>query len=95
MKKLHIGILFGGRSGEHEVSLMSARSVLEAIDREKYEIAMIGITKDGHWICGDDALFALESGAESVRKVPAAALLGDPTKQSLLQLFLLVIIVHL
>ncbi len=86
MKKLHIGILFGGRSGEHEVSLMSARSVLEAIDREKYEIAMIGITKDGHWICGDDALFALESGAESVRKVPAAALLGDPTKQSLLQL---------
>ena len=61
MEKVRIGILFGGRSGEHEVSLMSARSVLEAIDREKYEVAMIGITKDGRWIDGDDPLMVLEA----------------------------------
>ena len=78
MKKMRIGILFGGRSGEHEVSLLSARSVLKAIDREKYEVAMIGITKQGRWICGDDPLLALESGAEAARMAPAAVLLGDP-----------------
>lgn len=44
-----IGVLFGGKSGEHEVSLLSATSVIEAIDREKYEVVMIGITKTGQW----------------------------------------------
>ncbi len=55
MKKLQIGILFGGRSGEHEVSLLSAASVLEAINRSKYEIRPIGITKAGAWVTGPDA----------------------------------------
>src|SRR5208282_4626066 len=54
-KKLRVGILFGGRSGEHEVSLLSAASVLEAIDKDKYEVVPIGITKDGHWLTADDA----------------------------------------
>lgn len=55
MKKLRVGILFGGRSGEHEVSLLSAASVLHAIDRSKYDITPIGITKEGHWLTGPAA----------------------------------------
>src|SRR5215831_350997 len=50
MKKLRVGILFGGRSGEHEVSLLSAASVLQAIDKEKYDVVPIGITKEGRWL---------------------------------------------
>jgi D-alanine-D-alanine ligase len=55
MSKLRIGILFGGRSGEHEVSLLSAASVLQAIDKEKYEVVPIGISKDGRWLTATDA----------------------------------------
>jgi D-alanine-D-alanine ligase len=54
-KKLRIGILFGGRSGEHEVSLLSAASILKAIDRKKYEVVPIGIDKEGHWLSGPNA----------------------------------------
>src|SRR5215471_7988192 len=50
MSKLRVGILFGGRSGEHEVSLLSAASVLKAIDKNKYEVVPIGITKEGRWL---------------------------------------------
>lgn len=50
MKKLRVGVLFGGRSGEHEVSLLSAASVLKAINPEKYEVVPIGITKQGQWL---------------------------------------------
>jgi len=55
MKKLRVGILFGGRSGEHEVSLLSAASVFNAIDKDKYEVIPIGITKRGHWVTAADA----------------------------------------
>lgn len=55
MTRLRVGILFGGRSGEHEVSLLSAASVLQAIDKDKYEVVPIGITKDGHWLTAADA----------------------------------------
>jgi len=55
MKKLRVGILFGGRSGEHEVSLLSAASVLNAIDKEKYDVVPIGITKEGRWLTAGDA----------------------------------------
>jgi D-alanine-D-alanine ligase len=55
MKKLRVGILFGGRSGEHEVSLLSAASVLKAIDRNKYDVVPIGITKEGRWLTADHA----------------------------------------
>src|SRR5580704_2192486 len=54
-KRLRIGILFGGRSGEHEVSLISAASVMQALDPEKYEAVPIGITKDGRWLAGTAA----------------------------------------
>jgi len=55
MEKLRVGILFGGRSGEHEVSLLSAASVLNAIDKDKYEVVPIGITKDGRWLTAQHA----------------------------------------
>ncbi|MGC1648384.1 MAG: D-alanine--D-alanine ligase family protein [Candidatus Sulfotelmatobacter sp.] len=55
MEKLRVGILFGGRSGEHEVSLLSAASVLNAIDKERYEVVPIGITKDGRWLTAEHA----------------------------------------
>src|SRR3981189_798222 len=54
-KRLRVGVLFGGRSGEHEVSLISAASVIQALDPEKYEAIPIGITKDGRWLVGTAA----------------------------------------
>ncbi len=50
MAKIRVGVLFGGRSGEHEVSLLSAASVMKAIDKTKYEVIPIGITKSGQWL---------------------------------------------
>ncbi|MCJ7624252.1 MAG: D-alanine--D-alanine ligase [Anaerolineaceae bacterium] len=61
-KKIHVGVLFGGVSGEHEVSLMSARSILSFLSGEKYEITQIGITNDGKWVSGDNVLEKLETG---------------------------------
>jgi D-alanine-D-alanine ligase len=49
-KKLRVGILFGGKSGEHEISLRSARSILQAIDRKKYDVVELGITREGRWL---------------------------------------------
>lgn len=75
MKKLRVGILFGGRSGEHEVSLLSAASVLKAIDRKRYDVQLIGITKEGRWLTAGDAANLLPAPA-----VPSAHPLraGDP-----------------
>ncbi len=61
MKK--IGVIFGGRSGEHEVSLLSAASVIEAIDRNKYQVVMIGITRDGQWKLHRGDISEIPSGA--------------------------------
>ena len=62
--KLRIGVLFGGQSGEHEVSLTSARAVMAALDRDKYDVVPIGITKNGRWLAGSDPLAALEAAAD-------------------------------
>jgi D-alanine-D-alanine ligase len=62
-KKLRVGILFGGRSGEHEVSLLSAASVLGAIDRDKFDVTPIGITKEGRWLAAADARSLLNGDA--------------------------------
>ncbi len=51
-KRLRVGVLFGGRSGEHEVSLASAAAVIRGMDPDKYEAVPIGITKEGHWLVG-------------------------------------------
>ena len=61
-EKIRVGVLFGGRSCEHEVSVTSARSVLEAIDSEKYEVTMIGISKEGDWLLASDAQKVLSAG---------------------------------
>jgi D-alanine-D-alanine ligase len=53
-KKLRVGILFGGKSGEHEVSLTSAKGIMNAINQDKYEVVPIGITKGGQWLVGGD-----------------------------------------
>ncbi len=81
MNHLTIGVLFGGRSGEHEVSLASARSVLHALDREKYRIVEIGITKDGAWLSGEGALEALTAGR--MEGLTPVTLLPDPTRPGL------------
>ncbi|HML40883.1 MAG TPA: D-alanine--D-alanine ligase family protein [Bellilinea sp.] len=60
--KKKVGVIFGGRSGEHEVSLQSARSVLANLDPEKYEVTQIGITHDGRWFSGENVLEAFEKG---------------------------------
>ena len=61
--KTRVGILFGGRSAEHEVSVRSARSVLDALDRRKYEVTMIGIDRDGRWLAAGDAARVLREGS--------------------------------
>ena len=76
--KIHIGVLFGGRSGEHEVSLMSARSVLEALDPQKYAVTQVGISHDGAWLVGTDVLDALER--EQTEALRPAILSPDPTR---------------
>jgi D-alanine-D-alanine ligase len=82
-KKLRIGVLFGGRSGEHEVSLLSAASILKAIDRTKFEVVPIGINKSGHWLTAGAAQGLLEgsepaaeAGLKSVKRLRA----GDPAR---------------
>jgi D-alanine-D-alanine ligase len=74
MKKIRVGILFGGRSGEHEVSLLSAASVFNAIDKEKYEVVPIGITKEGRWVTAADAERLLRGKFEDQKHLRA----GDP-----------------
>jgi D-alanine-D-alanine ligase len=82
--KLRVGIIFGGRSGEHEVSIASARSVMEALDPAKYEIVPIGITREGRWLAGaDPRLTAGDAMDEAAQGVTAVAITGDPTRRGL------------
>ena len=83
-KKIRVGIIFGGRSGEHEVSLASAQSVMNAIDKEKYEVVPVGITKEGQWIASGDPMKALQAGDAGASR--PAALLGDPSHRGLMRL---------
>jgi D-alanine-D-alanine ligase len=80
ISKTRVGILFGGRSGEHEVSLLSAASVLNAIDKTKYEVVPIGITKDGRWLTAEHAERLLKgSAAEGAHATHTTQLrAGDP-----------------
>ncbi len=67
MTKIRVGLIYGGRSGEHEVSILSANSVMKAIDREKYEVFPIGITKEGRWLPGQSPSPLVESKDLQVR----------------------------
>jgi D-alanine-D-alanine ligase len=82
--KLRVGVIFGGRSGEHEVSLASAQSMMAAMDHSKYDIVPIGITKEGRWIVQGDPLAALQAGDAGA--LPTAALLGDPSQHGLMRI---------
>jgi D-alanine-D-alanine ligase len=82
-KVLRVGVLFGGRSGEHEVSLVSAASVIRGLDPDKYEAVPIGITKDGHWLIGQGAAKMLPEVLKGGRRVMLTA---DPTEAALMPL---------
>ena len=84
-KKLHVAVLFGGRSGEHEVSLMSARSVLSVLDPAKYEVTQIGITHEGKWLTGADVLGKFESG--KLNGLEHFVLSPDPSDASPVDIF--------
>jgi D-alanine-D-alanine ligase len=88
-RKLRVGVLFGGRSGEHEVSLLSAASILKAIDRKKFDVVPIGINKAGHWLTSGaaqgllegsapDAVNSAESGQSRQLRQTAKLRAGDP-----------------
>jgi D-alanine-D-alanine ligase len=93
VKKLRVGIIFGGRSGEHEVSIRSAHSVIEAIDRDRYEVVPVAITKEGRWLSPPEAAALLPESTRSalqnvtlVDKTSAVAILGDPSHPGLVSL---------
>ena len=92
-KKLRVGVIFGGRSGEHEVSIRSARAVIESIDRRKYDVLPIAISKEGKWLPPADAAKLLPPSAHSFLPADYAAqgrgdvaILGDPSHQGLISL---------
>jgi D-alanine-D-alanine ligase len=69
-KKIRVGILFGGRSAEHEVSLQSAKNIIDAIDTNKYEVVLIGIDKKGQWHLNEQSLFLLPAVETGLPEVP-------------------------
>ncbi len=79
MAKLKVGILFGGRSGEHEVSLLSAASVVNAIDQTKFEVVPIGITKAGRWVTAEHAERLLKGEPAGAMAEPSATPAGTPS----------------
>lgn len=76
-----MAVLFGGRSGEHEVSLMSARSVLSVLDPVKYDVIQIGITHEGTWLTGEDVLGKFENG--KLESLEHAVVSPDPSEKGL------------
>jgi D-alanine-D-alanine ligase len=82
--KIVVGLVFGGRSGEHEISLMSARGILQAMDRQKYQVLPIGITKEGRWLASGDPLEALTWGA--IAEGASVALLAESSRWRLVAL---------
>ena len=88
-KKIRIGLIFGGRSGEHEVSLASAESVMANLDRNTYEIVPIGITREGSWLLGTEPRALREVGPDAIHDTGletarAVTLTGDPRLRRLI-----------
>ena len=82
-KKLRVGVIFGGRSGEHEVSLRSAESVINAMDKTRYEVVPIAITKEGRWLISGNAAALLPDAVMSSNSHQQVAIIGDPTRRGL------------
>ena len=72
-KKIRVGLLFGGKSAEHEVSLQSAKNVIDAIDADKYDVVLIGIDKQGNWLLRDTSQFLLNSQNPKLIKLNQAS----------------------
>ena len=91
-KKLRVGVIFGGRSGEHEVSIRSARAIVESIDRKKFDVVPIAITKEGKWLAPSQSAQLLPASVHGLlppRTHEASgevALLGDPSHKGLISL---------
>jgi D-alanine-D-alanine ligase len=91
-KKLRVGVIFGGRSGEHEISIRSARAIVENIDRKKFDIVPIAITKEGKWLPPSDSAQLLPAVVQPLLTASATAttgdiaLLGDPSHKGLVSL---------
>jgi len=91
-RRVRVGVIFGGRSGEHEVSIRSAAAIIENIDRKKYEVLPIAITKEGKWLAPAEAIKLLPQSmhqalsAGSTRASGDVAILGDPSHQGLISL---------
>ncbi|MGA7160381.1 MAG: D-alanine--D-alanine ligase family protein [Bacteroidota bacterium] len=83
--KIRVGVLFGGRSAEHEVSLVSASSIIDALDREKYDVFPIGISPEGRWLSSRDAIKLLKDKSP-VESLPEHLILPDPSKQGLVKI---------
>jgi len=83
-RKIRVGVIFGGQSSEHEVSLVSATSVIQALDKEKYEVVPIGITKKGKWLSSSTTLQLLKSG-KRLDDAQERMLLPDPTQKGLVE----------
>lgn len=86
MSKLRVGVIFGGRSGEHEVSLRSAHSIIQALDKNKYEAIPIGITKSGNWLTASAALGLIPEAIMSNPQTESVALVGAPAYSGLVKL---------
>jgi len=82
-ERLRIGVIFGGRSGEHEVSLVSATAVLNELDREKYDVVPIGITPEGRWVSSPKALGMLKE-KHGIDELPEKFLAPEPNRQGLI-----------
>jgi D-alanine-D-alanine ligase len=82
--KIRVGILFGGQSGEHEVSLTSAQGIMKAIDKDKYEVVPIGITKEGRWMVGGDPMRALRAAAHMPPALASSVAAEDEAPQTVL-----------
>ena len=83
--KIRVGVIFGGRSAEHEVSIVSATSIINALDRNKYEVLPIGITPEGRWLSSARALELLRERV-NIENLPEHILVPDPRKQGLIEL---------
>lgn len=81
-QRLKVGVLFGGRSGEHEISLLSARAILSVMKPEKYDVSQIGITHDGSWLIGENILDRFTLGKNFSELIPAT-IFADPSRQGL------------
>ena len=78
--RIRLVVLFGGRSAEHEVSCVSALNVLRAVDRDRYEVVPVGITREGRWVAAEEAAAALQAGTAPHLQTAELHRLPTPTE---------------